>query len=132
MDLTHLHPALIIFSSAFFAILFLQSGIDKATDWKGNLEYHTKQFANSPLKNFALPMLVVITVMEISCGFMSLSGIILFLARHDSQIAFYADCLASINFLCLFFGLRLSKDYRGAAGLVPYFIVSLLAIFFAG
>ncbi len=124
------HPILILFTSAFFAILFLQSGIDKVVDWKGNLEYHTKQFENSPLKRFSLPMLVTIMILEISCGFMSVTGIIFLLLKGDSQISLYADYLASIIFLSLFFGLRISKDYRGAAGLVPYFIASLLAIYF--
>ena len=124
------HSALIIFTSAFFAILFLQSGIDKIVDWKGNAEYHSKQFANSPLKKYAIVMLIMITVMEVSCGFLSLPGIILYLMNNDVLVSFYADCLASVNFLSLFFGLRISKDYKGAAGLVPYFIVSLLAIYF--
>jgi uncharacterized membrane protein YphA (DoxX/SURF4 family) len=124
------HPELIVFSSAFFAILFLQSGIDKVADWKGNFEFHTKQFEHSPLKSFTLPMLVTITIMEISCGLMSALGVIFLLFKNDPEISFYADCLASIVFISLFFGLRLSKDYRGAAALVPYFILSLLAIYF--
>jgi uncharacterized membrane protein YphA (DoxX/SURF4 family) len=130
--MNHFESILILFPSAFFAILFLQSGIDKVVDRKGNVEYHTKQFANSPLKNLTLPMLTVLTIMEICCGLLSITGILFFLTSGNPRICFYADCLVSINFLSLFFGLRLSKDYTGAAGLVPYFIASLLAIYFAG
>src|SRR2546426_508370 len=125
-----LHSELIVFITAFFAILFLQSGIDKVVDWKGNYEFHTKQFQNSPLKNYAPGMLIILTVMEISCGFMSLVGVIFFLFKNDPMIPYYACCLASIIFLCLFFGLRMSKDYRGAAAIVPYFILSVIGVFF--
>lgn len=125
-----LHPILLVFTCAFFAILFLQSGLDKVIDRKGNLEYHTKQFENSPLKNFTVPMLLTVTVMEISCGCMSLAGIVFFIFKGDPRISMYADWLAAVIFLSLFFGLRVSKDYRGAAGMVPYFIVALLAIYF--
>ena len=37
------------FISAFLAILFLQSGIDKVVDRRGNLEWLTGHFAKSPL-----------------------------------------------------------------------------------
>ena len=35
--------------AAMVAILFLQSGLDKALDWKGNLAWLTGHFAKSPL-----------------------------------------------------------------------------------
>jgi hypothetical protein len=34
-----------------------------------------------------------------------------------------------VTFLALFFGQRMAKDYVGAGGLVPYFLVSLAALF---
>ena len=37
------------FVSAFLAILFLQSGIDKVVDRRGNLEWLKGHFAKSPL-----------------------------------------------------------------------------------
>jgi len=38
-----------IFASAFLAILFLQSGIDKIVDRRGNFEWLKGHFAKSPL-----------------------------------------------------------------------------------
>ena len=38
-----------IFGSAFLAILFLQSGIDKIIDHRGNLDWLTGHFAKSAL-----------------------------------------------------------------------------------
>lgn len=125
-----LHSALVLATSAFFAILFLQSGLDKVIDWKGNYEFHSSHFADSPLKKIAGPMLFIITVLEVSTGLMSATGLIYFLVKNDSTISFYACCLASLNFISLFFGQRLSKDYKGAATLVPYFILSLMGMYF--
>ncbi|MFT7350264.1 MAG: hypothetical protein ACI8VZ_002587, partial [Candidatus Paceibacteria bacterium] len=39
----------------FLLITFLQSGIDKLIDWKGNLSWLTGHFAETPLKNM-VPM----------------------------------------------------------------------------
>ena len=38
-----------MFIAIFLAIAFLQSGIDKILDRKGNVDYFKNQFANSPL-----------------------------------------------------------------------------------
>lgn len=124
-----LHTTLTAATSTFFAILFLQSGLDKVIDWKGNFEFHTSHFANSPLKKIAPTMLVVITIMEVSCGLMSAGGLLFFLVKDDPSLSFYACGLASLNFLALFFGQRVSKDYKGAAVLVPYFILSLIGMY---
>ena len=76
-------------------------------------------------------MLLMLTMMELGCGILSLAGIIFYLLNGNATISFYAACFASLNLLSLFFGLRISKDYKGAAGLVPYFVVSLLGIYFS-
>ena len=52
--------------AAFLAILFLQSGIDKIVDRKGNMEWLTGHFAKSPLASLVGPMLAVITLIEIA------------------------------------------------------------------
>ena len=38
-----------VFAVSFLAILFLQSGLDKVFDWKGNLEWLKGHFAKSIL-----------------------------------------------------------------------------------
>ena len=50
--------------SAFLAILFLQSSIDKIVDRRGNLDYFKKHFAKSPLAGTVTPMLTVITILS--------------------------------------------------------------------
>ena len=56
------------FSSAFLAILFLQSGIDKVVDRRGNLEWLKGHFAKSPLAGVVPLMVTVITALEIAAG----------------------------------------------------------------
>ena len=46
-----------LFISAFLAILFLQSGVDKIVDRRGNLEFLQGHFAKSPFSGM-VPMLV--------------------------------------------------------------------------
>jgi len=108
---------------AMLAILFLQSGLDKVLDFRGNLAWLTGHFARSPLRGSVAPMLVVITLTEIVAGALSAAGL-LQLALHDSMaLALWGARLATLNVVMLFFGQRLAKDYAGAAALVPYFVL---------
>jgi len=118
--------------SAFFAILFLQSGIDKVVDRRGNLEWLTGHFAKSPLAGM-VPLLVgIITVMELTAGALSAIGCVMVLLRHDSTIAFYGVVVSGLALLALFFGQRMAKEYPGAAALVPYFLVAIAGVFWLG
>jgi hypothetical protein len=124
--------ALQILTSAFFAILFLQSGVDKVADRRGNLEWLTGHFAKSPLAGMVPVLLGVITLMELTAGGLSAVGCVLILFRHDSTIAFYGAVVAGFALLALFFGQRMAKEYPGAASLVPYFLVVIAAIICLG
>jgi hypothetical protein len=117
-----------ILAAAFLAVLFLQSGIDKVTDRKGNLEWLTGHFAKSPLEGMVPLLLTVITVLEIAAGALSAAGVAEIALMRTTLIAFWGAVLAGIAILCLFFGQRMAKDYAGASGLVPYFLVTLFAI----
>jgi hypothetical protein len=123
---THLMQVL---ASAFLAILFLQSGIDKVVDRRGNLEWLKGHFAKSPLAGFVPMMVTLITVFELAAGVLSAFGCAVILFNRDSTFAFYGAVIAAISIVALFFGQRVAKDYAGAATLVPYFILSLAAIY---
>ncbi|HEV2047471.1 MAG TPA: hypothetical protein VGQ95_12850 [Chthoniobacterales bacterium] len=118
-----------IFVSAFLAILFLQSGIDKVIDRRGNLEFLKGHFAKSPLAGLVPLMVTAITILEIAAGGLSAIGCALIIFSHDSAIAFYGAVISAIAIIALFFGQRMSKDYAGAAILVPYFLLTLVAIY---
>ena len=118
-----------ILISAFLAILFLQSGIDKVVDRRGNLEWLKGHFAKSPLAGFVPLMLTAITILEIVAGALSAVGCALIILMRDSTLAFYGSAIAAISITALFFGQRMVKDYAGAAILVPYFLLALSAIY---
>jgi diacylglycerol kinase len=118
-----------ILVSAFLAVLFLQSGIDKIVDRRGNRAYLDQHFAKSPLAGTVGPMFAVITVLEVSAGVMTGVGCALLLLTRDSTVAYLGAVLAAINIIALFFGQRVAKDYAGAAVLVPYFLLALSAIY---
>ncbi|HJT80964.1 MAG TPA: hypothetical protein VJ719_07195 [Chthoniobacterales bacterium] len=114
--------------SIFLAILFLQSGIDKLVDRKGNLEWLTGHFAKSPLANLVPLLLLAITGLELVAGILSLIGTGQLLFARTSTFAFYGACTSVVALLALFFGQRMAKDYPGAATLVPYFLLGTVAV----
>ena len=118
-----------IFASAFLAILFLQSGIDKIVDRRGNLEWLSGHFEKSPLAGIVPALLICITILEVAAGALSVLGCLLVILFKDSTIAFYGAILSAAAITALFFGQRIAKDYAGAAVLVPYFLLTLIAIY---
>ena len=118
-----------IFASAFLAILFLQSGIDKIVDRRGNLEWLKGHFAKSPLAGIVPVLLTTITIVEVAAGALSAVGCVFVILSRDSTVAFYGAVVSAVGIIALFFGQRMAKDYPGAAVLVPYFLVTLVAIY---
>ena len=133
MPSLHLFPGatylLQILVSAFLAILFLQSGIDKVVDRRGNLEWLQGHFAKSPLVGIVPAMVTALTILEIAAGGLSAIGCVVIIFSRDSIVAFYGAVISAIAILALFFGQRMAKDYAGAAVLVPYFLLALSAIY---
>jgi hypothetical protein len=115
--------------SALLAILFLQSGADKVIDRAGNLSWLTGHFAKSPLAGMVPLLLTLITLLELAAGALSAIGCVLVLVGRGSLVAYYGAVLAAVSIVALFFGQRMAKDYAGAGGLVPYFLVTLAAIY---
>src|SRR5437773_9570327 len=118
-----------IFVSAFLAVLFLQSGIDKIVDRNGNLEWLKGHFSKSPLAGIVSALLTCITILEVAAGALSAIGCVLVILLKDSTIAFYGAIISAAAITALFFGQRMAKDYAGAAVLVPYFLLTLVAIY---
>ncbi len=118
-----------MFASAFLGILFLQSGIDKVLDRRGNVEWLRGHFAKSPLAGMVPLLVTVITLLEIIAGALSAVGCALILLAQGSTLAFYGAIFAAISIIALFLGQRMAKDYAGAAVLVPYFLLALCALY---
>jgi len=121
-----------ILVSAFLAILFLQSGIDKVVDRRGNLDWLKGHFAKSPLAGMVPLMVLAITTLELAAGALSAIGCVLIIVSHDTTVAFYGAVVSALSILGLFLGQRIAKDYAGAAILVPYFLLTMVAIYLLG
>jgi len=120
-------PAL--FAALFVAVLFIQSGLDKVFDWKGNVGWLTGHFSKTFLAPMVSMMLATITAMELVTGFLSAAGIIYFLATGSLAVIFWASAIGAASITALFFGQRVAKDYPGAAVLVPYFLLLLVLMY---
>lgn len=112
---------------ALMAILFLQSGLDKVLNYKGNLDYFTDHFKNSPLSKTVSLLLPTLTLLEVAAGIISAIGTVALF--YGSEIWAYSGLiLSAVSLLCLFFGQRLAKDYAGAGGLTGYFMIVLIGL----
>jgi hypothetical protein len=118
-----------IFASGVLAILFLQSGIDKIIDRRGNLEWLKGHFAKSPLAETVPALLTTITILEVAAGTLTAVGCVFLILSRDSTVAFYGAIVSAVAIIALFFGQRMAKDYPGAAVLIPYFLLALVAIY---
>ena len=113
----------------FLIITFVQSGIDKITDWKGNVDFIKGHFKNSPLKNSVPLLLAVILIIEIIAGILMLIGVYQLYTSEIKEIALLGVELSAITLLFLLIGQRLAKDYAGAMSLAVYFIITLWGVF---
>ncbi len=118
--------------SLFLAIPFLQSGIDKILNWKGNRDWLNGHFAKSPFAGMVSLLLFLLTILECAAGILSGIGFVVLIFSHNPAIAFYGAIVSAVAVTALFFGQRMAKEYAGAAILVPYFLVALAAIYLLG
>ena len=121
-----------VICSLFLAILFVQSGFNKIFRWDENWAWLIEYFKGTYLEKPTTPLLVVITVFEVAAGVFSAIGVITLLVTADVKFAYIGSVLATINITMLFFGQRVVKDYVGAANLVAYFILCVIATYILG
>jgi putative oxidoreductase len=119
-------------TSLFLAILFLQSGLDKVLNFKGNLSWLEGHFSKTFLKGAVPVLLATLTVTEVLAGALSLLGAAQIFIFNQKTFALYGAELSALSIVMLFFGQRIAQDYAGAASLVPYFLVSIGAILLLG
>lgn len=113
----------------FLVATFLQSGVDKVTDWSGNISFIKDHFKNSPLKNMVPFLLSIILVMEITAGAFMFIGIFNLVTTGSKDLALLGVQLSSLTLVFLLIGQRLAKDYAGAMTLAVYFIITVLGMY---
>lgn len=113
----------------FLMITFLQSGIDKVKEWKGNLSWLIGHFSKSPFKNSVPLLLGILTVTEIVAGILCLAGLVHLLLHNTKFFALYGALASSLALLMLFFGQRINKDYDGAKTIVIYLVPTVFLLY---
>lgn len=113
----------------FLIITFLQSGIDKIIDWKGNLGWLIGHFSKSPLKNMVPLLLAIVLITEMIAAFLCIGGIYQIVMFNKTALAFYGAIFSCLSLLMLLFGQRMAKDYEGAKTIAIYFIPAMFLLF---
>lgn len=113
----------------FLAITFLQSGMDKMLDWKGNLGFMRGHFSKTAFKDYVPALLGVATVLEMLSGILAGVGAIQLMIDGKSSIGFLGAVIAALTLMFLFLGQRIAKDYAGAQTLVVYLIPTVFLVF---
>ena len=113
----------------FLIVTFLQSGIDKVTDWNGNVSFIKEHFKNSPFKNMVPLLLVVILVMELLSGAFMFIGIFNLITLGNGALALLGIQIAALSLIFLLIGQRLAKDYAGAMTLAVYFLITIFGMY---
>lgn len=112
----------------FWMLLFLQSGLDKVFDWKGNLSWLKGHFSKSLLGSMVGPMLGALAIVEIITGLVCGAGIFQLVLSGKTYFLAIGMVLSLVSLLMLFFGQRIAKDYEGAKTIAIYFGVALISI----
>lgn len=121
----------IIILAIFFIITFLQSGLDKLKNKEGNIAWFKSQFENTVLKPIVLPLFWLIAIQEIVVSLYLIYALFrIFMGQYDTTELTWGFLATLVLLVQLFFGQRIAKDYVGASGIVPYIIVSFLAVIF--
>jgi putative oxidoreductase len=116
--------------TAFFAIVFGQSALDKLLDQDGNVNYFRDHFKNSAIPpDLVRPLFWALTAIEATAGALCALGLVTFsFLRPGFGIAALGVTTAGLALLCLLLGQRLAKDYAGAAVVAAYFAVAVIGL----
>ncbi len=115
----------------FLLITFLQSGIDKIVDWKGNVGWLKEHFAASFMGKMVPLLLVIILILEVFTALCCITAIYALLCCGYGFYAILSAFSASVTLLLLLFGQRVAKDYQGALTITCYFIVAIFGLYMA-
>jgi uncharacterized membrane protein YphA (DoxX/SURF4 family) len=126
---TILRHAVEILILIFLIITFLQSGIDKLTDWHGNLSWLKGHFKDTPMKGMVPLLLGTVLVAEVIAAILCIIGSYQLATTGEGTVALYGAILSCVALLMLLFGQRIAKDYAGAMTIAVYFIPAMFLVF---
>ncbi|WP_299259119.1 DoxX family protein [uncultured Aquimarina sp.] len=113
----------------FLLITFLQSGIDKIMDWKGNLSWLKEHFSATFMAEMVPLLLSIVLILEIITAILCILGIYQLIADGGIRYASEAMFSGCFTLIMLLFGQRVAKDYQGALTITCYFIVAVFGLY---
>jgi hypothetical protein len=115
--------------TAFFAVVFLQSALDKLLDRDGNLGFFADHFKKSPLAGLVPLLFWTLTAIESAAGGLCGLGVLSGDFTHKGLgLSACGLAMSGVALLSLLVGQRLAKDYAGAAVVAAYFAVALIGL----
>jgi len=112
----------------FFTIVFIQSGLDKVFDRKGNLDYLYSLLGTFFSNSLIRLAFYSVTVLELASGLLCAAGLVELFLKRSSFVGFSGLVAGSLALLILLIGQRVSKNYEGAKTLAIYFIIAVAGI----
>jgi hypothetical protein len=73
-------------------------------------------------------LLTVVTLLELASGICAAVGLVLMVAGQGESLARAGIILGAVNILCLFTGMRIARDYAGAASITAYFVFLMVGM----
>lgn len=116
-------------SVCFMAIVFVQSGFDKLFNYKREMGWIRQKFSRSSLHDYVGVLFGALTIAEIASGVLCVAGVAQLFFTSEKTLAIFGATAASATMLMLIFGQRITRDYTGAASLVPYFIACVMGLY---
>ena len=118
----------LFFILLFFSIVFIQSGLDKLFDKKGNISFLIELLGKVFKRPLILLAFYAVTVLEILSGLLCFVGVIEILFKGTSKAGLIGMILGSTALLVLLFGQRVAKNYEGAKTITIYFILAMMGL----
>jgi putative oxidoreductase len=115
--------------TAFFSILFVQSGLDKVINFRENLSWLVGHFSKTFMSGIVPVVFILVTCSEVLAGAFSVYGIVQILFLGNTHFALIGAYFSILSLLFLFFGQRIAKDYNGAGTIVTYFLAAIAYLF---
>ena len=117
-----------LFVLTFFLIVFIQSGLDKVYDYKGNLSFLNTLLGGIFSSSLITLALVSVTILELTSGLLCLLGILDVVFNDSNLTGLIGLIVGSFALLVLLFGQRVSKNYDGAKTIAVYFILAVIGL----
>jgi uncharacterized membrane protein YphA (DoxX/SURF4 family) len=114
---------------AFLAVTFIQSGFDKVSDWKSNVDWLKGHFSKTFMRNNVPEALLLILALELASGILCTAGVVELLVTREHVYGYYGALFSCIALILLLFGQRIAKDYDGARTIAIYFIPAVMAVY---